>query len=361
MRMAPGQVRPSPVVAPPRVLWVGAVGEPWLALSRATRALGWDAVQSPSPPEPSRARPALVLVDWRQLPVRGPAGAWKARLGLSGVPLVLVAEPETPAEVLELAHVEGVEDCLLTPVGEGAVRSRLAALVASSASPPPSRYSPRVVLLAGASGPRAWDGLGAHLEACGYHLLYGATVAGVASRLLEHGRAPHLLVVAGGPASALWMRASPRARELLEGVPSVTLDVGEGFRAAPVLPRVHALLGREGASLRVEERVSFCCPVEFAETGVRGLSWLSGVSFAMSPAGLFLHTLVPARAGSAVALRIHLPTTGEVLESPGVVAWSNPFSPRPGPSRPHGMGVRFLGMGPPRLMHLRQLCQTPPP
>ncbi|MCP3099623.1 PilZ domain-containing protein [Myxococcus sp. K15C18031901] len=361
MRMASSQVRPSSSAAPARVLWVGAVGEPWLALSRAARALGWDAVQVPAAPEPSRARPSLVLVDWRQLPVHGPPGAFKARLGLGGAPLVLVAEPETPAEVLELANAEGVDDCLLTPVGEGAARARLATLLASAVPPPASRYTPRVVLLAGASGARAWDGLGAHLEACGHHLLYGATVAGVASRLQEHGAPPHLLVAAGGPASAPWMRASPRARELLEGVPSLTLEVGEGFRAAAVLPRVHALLGREGASLRVEERVSFCCPVEFGETGPRGLSWLSGVSFAMSPAGLFIRTLVPARAGTAVALRIHLPTTGEVLESPGVVAWSNPFSARVGPGRPHGMGVRFLGMGPPRLMHLRQLCQSPSP
>ncbi|NTX02713.1 MULTISPECIES: PilZ domain-containing protein [Myxococcus] len=369
MRMAPGPVRPTTLEAPPspRVLWVGVAGEAWLALSRAARALGCEPVQASAPGavslELSRARPRLVLVHWRQVSERGPGGlgGLKSRVGASGAPVVLVAEPETPAEVLEAADAEGVEDCLLAPVGEAAVRARLATLL--GARPPPvtsERYSPRVVLLAGgAGGARTWAGLGSLLEVSGHHLLYSATVEGAAARVEEHGSAPHLLIAVGdGARGGVWARSGTAARALLEGVPSLTVTPAESGRAATLLPRIHAMLGREGASLRVEERVPFCCPVEFGEGGPQGLAWTSGVSFALSPGGLFVRTLVPARPGAAVTLRIHLPTTGERLESHGVVAWANPFAPRDGLCCPHGMGVRFMGMGPPRLMHLRQLCQA---
>lgn len=369
MRMAPGPVRPITREAPPspRVLWVGVAGEAWLALSRAARALGCEPVQASLPGavslELSRARPRLVLVHWRQVQERGPGGlsGLKARVGASGAPVILVAEPETPAEVLEAADAEGIEDCLLAPVAESSVRARLSALLGARVLPATSeRYSPRVVLLAGAGGARTWAGLGSLLEVSGHHLLYSATVEGAAARVEEHGAAPHLLVVVGdGAWGGVWARAGTVARSLLEGVPSLTVTAAESGRAAAtLLPRIHAMLSREGASLRVEERVPFCCPVEFGESGPQGLAWTSGVSFALSPGGLFVRTLVPARPGSSVTLRIHLPTTGERLESHGVVAWANPYAAREGLCFPHGMGVRFLGMGPPRLMHLRQLCQA---
>ncbi|WP_338863101.1 PilZ domain-containing protein [Myxococcus stipitatus] len=372
MRMAPGPVRPAAgeALSAPRVLWVGVAGDAWLVVSRVAKSLGFEPVQAVVPGsvgsvglELSRARPRLVLVHWRQVRERGPGGlgGLKARVGAAGAPMALVAEPHTPAEVLEAADAEGVEDCLMTPVSEAAVRSRLSALMgAQSLLSASERYSPRVVLLAGAAGARTWTGLGSLLEACGHQLLYSATVEGAAARVEEHGAPPHLLIVAGdGSWGGVWARASTAARSLLEGVPSLVVTAAECARAATLLPRIHALLGREGTSLRVDERVPFSCPVEFGEAGPRGLSWTSGVSFALSPGGLFVRTLVPARPGAAVTLRIHLPTTGEHLESPGVVAWANPWASREGLSCPVGMGVRFLGMGPPRLMHLRQLCHAP--
>ncbi|MFP2928931.1 PAS domain S-box protein [Pyxidicoccus sp. 3LG] len=149
-------------------------------------------------------------------------------------------------------------------------------------------------------------------------------------------------------------------RALLEGVPALTVAVGVGTRApglAALLPRIHAVLGRDVSTLHAEERVPFCCPVEFGESGPHAAEWTSGFSSALSPGGLFIRTLVPARPGTSVRLRILLPTTRERLETHGVVAWSNPFAPRAGLAYPYGMGVQFLGMGPPRLMSLRQLCQ----
>ncbi|MBZ4417888.1 PilZ domain-containing protein [Myxococcus sp. RHSTA-1-4] len=372
MMTAPGPVRPSPgrVAAPARVLWVGAASEPWLALSRVARSLRCESAQVSSleaaVPELARLKPSLVLVHWRLVydARSGGLGALRTRHGTAGVPVVLVADSDTPAEVLEAGESEGVEDCLLAPLRTAELRERLAALTGEPAStrvPLAARYSPRVVLLAGASGPRAWGGLGALLESCGHHLLYCASVDGAAARLLEWGVAPHLVLVSGeGPLAALRLLSSLRARPVLEGVPALTVTVGVGTRApalAALLPRIHALLGRDLSSLRAEERVPFCCPVEFGESGARGAEWTSGFSSALSPGGLVIRTLVPARPGTAVRLRIGLPTTRERLETHGVVAWANPYAPRGHLAYPYGMGVQFLGMGPPRLMHLRQLCQ----
>jgi len=367
MLTAPGSVRPrpGPEAVAPRLLWLGAPGGPWQPLSQAARALGCEAVQAVSLAsagvELSRARPTLVLVDWRRVLPGSDLGLMglRARAGAAGVPVAVVAEADTPPEVLEAAEAEGVDDCLLAPLLASGLEARLAALggglpVASA------RHSPRVVLLVGASSGRAWSGLGALLEACGHHLLYSATSEGAAARVAEHGAAPHLVLV---PADAFGAQGRPlslltRAQPLLEGVPALSVAVGGGPAAvAALLPRLHALLGRDQASLRAETRRPFCCPVEFSGGGPRPSEWQSGFSSALSPGGVLVRTLVPARPGMTVALRILLPTSREQLEAHGVVAWANPFVPRGPLSYPYGMGVRFLGMGPPRLMRLRQLCQ----
>jgi uncharacterized protein (TIGR02266 family) len=355
------------VVAQGRVLWVGGASEPWRALCRVARALRCEPLQVPSleaaGPELARLRPSLVLLHWLQ--VRDArAGALRARLGALGVPVALVVEADTPVEVLEAGEAEGVEDCLLAPPRVGELRERLAVLrgepvSASGRVPLAARHGPRVVLMAGASGPRAWGGLGALLESCGHHLLYCTHVEGTAARLGELGVAPHLVLVSGeGPLAALRLLASLRAHPLLEGVPTLTIALGTRAPGlAALLPRIHALLGRDVSSLRVEERVPFCCPVEFGDGGACEAGWTSGFSSTLSPGGLVVRTLVPAPPGTALRLRILLPTTRDLLEAHGVVVWANPYAPRGPRAYPYGMGVRFLDGGSPRLMHLRQLCQ----
>ncbi len=364
---ASGAARPPSGLAavPMRVLWVGPASESWLLLSQTVRSLRGESLQVSSldavGPSLARVRAALVLVHWRQLADSG-RGLGSLRACSSDVPVALVAETDTPAEVLEAAEAEAVEDCLLAPLRAPELRARLAVLTGEKEPVRAvERFSPRVVLLAGASGARAWNGLGALLEACGHHLFYSASVEGAVARLSQGGRVPHLVLVSDEePSAAPRLLSTLRMQPLLEGVPALTVAVGSGTRAsglAAQLPRIHALLGRDLGSLRAAERVPFCCPVEFGESTSRDGEWTSGVSSALSPGGLVIRTLVPARPGTAVRLRILLPTTRERLETHGVVAWANPFVPRAGLAFPYGMGVRFLGMGPPRLMHLRQLCQ----
>ena len=127
-----------------------------------------------------------------------------------------------------------------------------------------------------------------------------------------------------------------------------------------ILARSHdILLQRNLLALLVDERVPFVCPVEFREVG--SFSWSSCFSSALSPGALFVRTLVPARPGAALELRIHLPTTRGVLEGPGIVSWSNPYVPHRVASYPLGMGIQFLGMSPRRLMQLRELIRASTP
>jgi uncharacterized protein (TIGR02266 family) len=244
--------------------------------------------------------------------------------------------------------------------------------VPSSAPRLMERRIPRTVLLVGEE-PGMPDGLGAHLEACGHHLLYAPTSERAVALAAEHGEPIHLLLVRTGVTSAEEMLRVERLRTetrlgrvhtavVTSGEPTDIQSFGQVWMSARtlaprhLLARINGLLQRNHLALLVDERVPFVCPVEFREVGT--FSWSSCFSSALSPGALFVRTLVPARPGAALELRIHLPTTREVLEGPGLVSWSNPYAPRRIASYPLGMGIQFLGLSPRRLMQLRELIRA---
>ncbi|MBJ6763705.1 PilZ domain-containing protein [Myxococcaceae bacterium JPH2] len=375
---------PSAVEQPSRrrLVWVGSMGDAWLSLSRVARLLDCEPVATGSLAmarrEVQNSRPRMVLVHWKLVTPGGPGP--RTQLGLSGVPLALVVDRDAPAEVLEAAERDGVEDCLVAPVRAYEVAARLAALAGERPAPEArvvERHSPRLLLVLGPGGIRGGGGLGSLLESCGHLLLYASTLEGGVARVAEGGVTPHLVLLCEDdvpPGALARLRAGLRAQPGLARVPVVlltsnTVGCEEGsdgvvrlslraLRPAALLAHLHAMLGRELAHLRMEERVSFCCPLEFRASGPRAGEWVSGFSAGVSPGSLLVRTWVPAKAGAAVSLRIHLPTTRDVLEAEGVVAWAHPYAPRGPLSYPRGMGVQFLGMGSQRLMHLRQLCRA---
>lgn len=234
------------------------------------------------------------------------------------------------------------------------------------------RRNPRTLLVVG-EAPGMRGGLGADLEACGHHLLYASTDEHALARVAEYGEPIHLLLTRARATSAEEMQRVERLRtgSRLGRVPTVVVTDGEVTEVplagqvwlstrtlAPrhLLARINGVLQRNMSALLVDERVPFVCPVEFREVG--SYSWSSCYSSALSPGALFVRTLVPARPGAALELRIHLPTTREVLEGPGLVAWSNPYTSRRTASYPLGMGIQFLGMSPRRLMQLRELIRA---
>ncbi len=364
-----------------RVLLVDSTKELRLHLGGLVRSAGYELMVVDSVLAArvalARARPLLVLVDWRALSLDGGPGCalLRTRAGMMEVPLLLVAGPGTPAELLEQGMRSGVEDCVLAPVRGAELLSRLSALRDAErrgATRVPEHRTARTVLVVGEE-PGMKGGLGGLLEACGHHLVYAATRERALALASEHGGPFHLLLVRTSLTSSEEMLRVEhlRAQAHLERVPTVVVTSGTAAEVQAfgqvwlsertlvprqLLARINPLLQRNTTALLVEERVPFVCPVEFREAG--SLAWSSCLSSELSPGALFLRTLVPARLRAALELRLHLPTTGEVLEGTGLVAWANPVAPRRLTSHPHGMGVIFLGMSPRRLMQLRELCRA---
>ncbi|QRK10271.1 response regulator [Archangium violaceum] len=349
-----------------------------LTLSTLLRAVGCEVVSVDNllaaRGELGRCRPLMVLVDWRVLAADGGPGCAALRgHPLHGdVPILVIVEDSTPAELLEACVNGGAEDCMLGPVRITELQARIDVLCDRVPKPTArqmERRGPRTVMLVGeAAGTH--DGLGANLEACGHHLLYAPTPERAMALVTEYGEPLHLLLVRSRVNSVEEMMRVERLRTetRLGRVHTVVVtdsDVAElpmlgqvwlsARTLAPrhLLARINGLLQRNAVGLQVDERVPFVCPVEYRELG--GFSWSSCYSSALSPGALFVRTLVPARPGAALELRIHLPTTREVLEGPGLVSWSNPYASRRTASYPLGMGIQFLGMSPRRLMQLREL------
>jgi uncharacterized protein (TIGR02266 family) len=367
-----------------RVLVVDATRELRLHLTPLLRAAGCEVVSVDSllaaRVELGRFRPMMVLVDWRSLPPDGGPGCavMRAHPHNGDVPILIVVGENTPAELLESCVRSGAEDCVLGPVRVAELQARIDVLRDRSSWPSPrllERHAPRTVLMVGET-PGTHEGLGAHLEACGHHLLYAPSFEHATALALEHGQPVHLLLVRTAVTSAEEMLRVERLRTeaRLGRVPTVVVSSGEPNEVqsfgqvwlstrslAPrhLVSRINGQLQRNLLALLVDERVPFVCPVEFREVG--SFSWSSCFSSALSPGALFVRTLVPARPGAALDLRIHLPTTREVLEGPGLVAWANPYAPSRTASYPLGMGIQFLGMSPRRLMQLRELIRASAP
>jgi uncharacterized protein (TIGR02266 family) len=363
-----------------RVLLVDSVKELRLSLTSSLRAWGHEVVSVDSllaaRVELGRFRPMLVLVDWRALPPEDMGcSVLRTHPTHGDVPILVVAGRGTPVELLESCVLSGAEDCVLGPVRLHELQARLDVLRDKLLTPSPRSLvlrTPRTVLLVG-EAPGAREGLGGHLEACGHHLLYAPTEERAVALASASAEPLHLLLVrtpvSSAEALARVTRLCSDAR--LGPVPTVVVTDDELPEAQSpgqvwlssrtlatrhLLSRINGQLQRNLLPLLVDERVPFVCPVEFREVGA--LSWSSCYSSALSPGALFVRTLVPARIGAALELRIHLPTTGEVLEGTGLVSWANPYEPRRMASYPLGMGIQFLGMSPRRLMLLRELIRS---
>ncbi|MFE8603136.1 response regulator [Archangium violaceum] len=363
-----------------KVLLVDQAKELRLYLTPLLRAVGCEVVSVDNMlaarVELGRCRPLMVVVDWRVLPPDGSPGcaALRSHAQHGDVPILVVVGEHTPSELLETCVRGGAEDCLLGPVRITELQARLDVLrERTPGSPlwPMERRTPRTVLLVG-EAPNTPGGLGADLEACGHHLLYASSTEQAVARVAGYGEPIHLLLTRARVTSAEEMMRVERLRTeaRLARVPTVVVaddDVMEvpmlgqvwlsARTLAPrhLLSRINGQLQRNLAALLVDERVPFVCPVEYREVG--SFSWSSCYSSELSPGALFVRTLVPARPGAALELRIHLSTIREVLEGPGLVTWSNPYTARRTASYPLGMGIQFLGMSPRRLMHLRELIR----
>ncbi|HZH76467.1 MAG TPA: PilZ domain-containing protein [Archangium sp.] len=320
-----------------------------------------------------RVRPLMTLVDARIFdtwPGEDPLGALRSHPTHRRTPLVLLADTATPTELFESAWRGNVADCLLRPVPLPQVQERVAALTAETVAP--ERRAARVVLVVD-EDPDFRAALERILSLSGYRLL----LAGSENEALVRASAFR------GQVDAVVLRGShglSDSAELERLYDVASLSAARGLLLAPtgsvapgalragvelmdleqstprsVHERLERMLQRNWRDLGVSAAAPFFCPVQYRELGPQA-TWRSCYSQDVSPGGIFLRTLVPARVGSALELRIFLTTTGEVLEGSGVVSWANPWQPDSGLVATPGMGLQFLGMSPKRLGRLREIC-----
>ncbi|QRO00656.1 response regulator [Archangium violaceum] len=330
--------------------------------------------------EAKRVRPHLIVLDCASImPGDEQLLARVEELRrLTGAPLIILAGLDTPTEFIESLSRVGGEDCLFKPLQTRQLQLRLEA--ASSPRPPSAhplaRWGAKTVSLVHGRGTFA-QRTGELLEQSGYHVRYESLEDERAARE-ESGVDLHILCTDSREelAHALQLRQPaglpPGSRWFLictEGPGHLATHTGgtliAGFDMARVLPeqiiqKANAWFSRAIDALQPEARVPFFCPVEYREAGNIFGSWSSCFSYDLSPGGIFLRTLVPARPGAAVELKIHLTTLRMELLGSGVVAWSNAYAPRKTASYPTGMGVHFLGMSPRGLAQLRELCGVDP-
>jgi uncharacterized protein (TIGR02266 family) len=301
---------------------------------------------------------------------------------MAGAPLVLLATLETPTEFIESLSKVGVDDYLLKPLRTHQLQSRLQATSVST---------PLTSSLIGRLGPKSASLVhggqsfalrtGELLEYSGYHMRYSAIddeleprgEPGVDLHILCAGSREELTRVfqqrlSAEPSRGIrlgsrWFLICPGGPGGMDPVSGGVLVAG--FDMAQVHPehivqKANAWLSKVSNTLQPEARVPFFCPVEYREAGNLFGRWNSCYSYDLSPGGIFLRTLEPARPGSAVELKIHLTTLRTELLGSGMVAWANTYTHRKGFSCPIGMGVQFLGMSPKGLALLREVCGVDP-
>ncbi|WNG33814.1 response regulator [Archangium violaceum] len=331
--------------------------------------------------EAKRERPLMLMLDCSSfMPAdEGTLSQLQEMRRRVGAPLVLLANLETPTEFIESLSQVGADDCLLKPLRPHQLQPRLA--VVSTPRPPVNpislgRLGPKVVSIVHGRQSFAWR-TGELFEHSGYHVLYSSIEDEHVPRD-ESGIDLHIFCTESREelARALRLRQPaglrPGARGFLlcaggpgELVSSPGGGLMAGFDITQVFPehivqKANAWFSKSSDALRPESRVPFFCPVEYREAGNIFGTWNSCYSYDLSPGGIFLRTLVPARPGSAVELKIHLTTHRTELLGSGVVAWANTYADRKAFSYPIGMGVQFLGMSPKGLSLLRELCGVDP-
>ena len=120
------------------------------------------------------------------------------------------------------------------------------------------------------------------------------------------------------------------------------------FRSTAVRPHVEAL--------RAAERVPFFSVMEFRAAGEG--EFLTGFSYDVSPGGIFVRSLTPLPAGTAVEMRVRITARTPVPSCFGTVMWANQYRLRTSFSYPVGMGIHFTHLEPEQQAEVQKLVKV---
>lgn len=324
----------------------------------------------------NEAMPGLVLCDPTSTGGWSACGRLSERLRKHEVPLVLLVEQDSAAELVEAGHQAGVDDCIVRPVRLHHITSRLSALVQREDGPGLGHHGSGRVVVVGREQAfvSRLDGV---LERFGYRVLCVAPDHALSVAALVPPETDCLVLLCQDAAShydellaAFARRGNPpgkppppivrvadavgKSRPAEDSPAWLSADV---FGLETILDLVSSHFHRHAAtSPRLQDRAPLFCPVELRELDKPDAPWSSGYANDVGSGGICIRTIVPPRVRSCVDLRIHLATFREMIEVKCVVAWANPWLGRGPWSWQVGAGLQFLGMIPRPLSELTARC-----
>jgi DNA-binding response OmpR family regulator/Tfp pilus assembly protein PilZ len=296
----------------------------------------------------------------------------KEEPGSAGLPVIMLGA-DSSMEVMSSWRA-GADDFLPHPLKPEQLTGKLKLLrAAKRLSPVAIRDRGRHVLLLIEPDPTVRGRLGTMLELSGYGLLYAQT-AGEGLRQLEQTSVGVVVVDLDGSEEVAWDSLLAQMRKRFNG-PLVALTrrdelaprlrdaglhpfelVNSQLTPEHVIKRINNCVHAVPSDLQPHLRVPFFSVGEFRPAC--GQAWKSGITFDLSPAGVFIRTLTPEPKGTLLDLTLQLAAFGARTACSGVVAWSNPYGGRGTFSYPIGMGVQLVGLKPDVSAQIARVLRT---
>ncbi|HVE85484.1 MAG TPA: response regulator, partial [Myxococcales bacterium] len=279
-----------------------------------------------------RKPPSALLVALEMAPMAGDALCAKVKenRALSRTPVILFTSPGSPDEAMRSWRA-GADDFLPRPVRREQLVQKLEALSRAGAAEEvvsrlhrPGEHR-RLLFVDDSRFFRTV--LGGALEHSGFQLLYARTGLEALELAERHRDALDAVIaslampgmdgltfVSALRQKAWWERkpvlvmsaaeVSPDRAAAVEAVTGSKLLEKRLFPVEAIVSRVSSAVQPQVGALRAAERVPFFSVVDFRAAGTE--DFLSGFSYDISPGGLFVRSLTPLPAGTAVEMRVRL-------------------------------------------------------
>jgi uncharacterized protein (TIGR02266 family) len=128
------------------------------------------------------------------------------------------------------------------------------------------------------------------------------------------------------------------------------------FPIEAIVSRVSSVVQGQVEALRAAERVPFFSQVEFRAAHTS--EFLTGFSYDVSPGGIFVRSLTPLPAGTAVEMRVKITAKTPTPSCFGTVVWANQYRLRTSFSYPVGMGIHFTHLEPEQRAEVQKLVKV---
>jgi len=356
-------------------------------VSETLRSLGYEAAAFESSARAldamGRRPPSALLTDLNLSSMPGDelCKRVKESRALSRIPVIIFTSADSSPEVMRSWRA-GADDFLPKPVQRPQLRAKLEALsragaaeeVVSVLSRPGEHH--RLLFVDDSRFFRTV--LGGALEHSGFQLIYARS--GAEALELAEAHAAQIDAVLSDLnmpgmdglefASALrqkpgWEKKpilvmsateiSPERVQAAEALTGSKLLEKRLFPVEAIVSRVSTAVGPKVEVLRAAERVPFFSVVEFRAAGTT--DFLTGFSYDVSPGGIFVRSLTPLPAGTAVEMRVKITARTPVPSCFGTVMWANQYRLRTSFSYPVGMGIHFTHLEPEQQAEVQKLVK----